>query len=198
MCCGHHVIIMAYKFTERFYYFIGILLQQLAQELYPVLSPTVACSQFSGSAKCMYVSAAVCASILQVFSWGSNSSGQLGHIESPSTVPRLAKVRTPPSIQPCSRTYRSLRCMFLTLALLQLSEGIRVWDMGAGERHTLLLADGDCIQPIIYYSGQQVKDGEEEATELVQQEEREEEEERGVGYTPQPVLLPFCMHVRTK
>uniref|UniRef100_A0A3Q4MSH2 Alsin Rho guanine nucleotide exchange factor ALS2 b n=1 Tax=Neolamprologus brichardi TaxID=32507 RepID=A0A3Q4MSH2_NEOBR len=70
----------------------------------------------------------------QVFSWGSNSSGQLGHMESPSTVPRLAK----------------------------LSEGIRVWDVSAGERHTLLLADGDCIQPIIYYSGQQVKDGEEE------------------------------------
>uniref|UniRef100_A0AAX7SWR2 VPS9 domain-containing protein n=1 Tax=Astatotilapia calliptera TaxID=8154 RepID=A0AAX7SWR2_ASTCA len=70
----------------------------------------------------------------QVFSWGSNSSGQLGHMESPSTVPRLAK----------------------------LSEGIRVWDVSAGERHTLLLADGDCIQPIIYYSGQQVKEGEEE------------------------------------
>uniref|UniRef100_A0A4W6DLD4 Alsin Rho guanine nucleotide exchange factor ALS2 n=1 Tax=Lates calcarifer TaxID=8187 RepID=A0A4W6DLD4_LATCA len=70
----------------------------------------------------------------QVFSWGSNSSGQLGHMESPSTVPRLAKVN-----------------------------GIRVWDVSAGERHTLLLADGDCIQPIIYYSGQQVKEGEEES-----------------------------------
>ncbi|XP_026218330.1 alsin isoform X2 [Anabas testudineus] len=102
----------------------------------------------------------------QVFSWGSNSSGQLGHMDSPSTVPRLAK----------------------------LSEGIRVWDMSAGERHTLLLADGDCIQPIIYYSGQQVKAGEEEAEELVRQEEGEEEE-RGVGYTPQPVLLPFCMNL---
>uniref|UniRef100_A0A668AD38 Alsin Rho guanine nucleotide exchange factor ALS2 n=1 Tax=Myripristis murdjan TaxID=586833 RepID=A0A668AD38_9TELE len=29
----------------------------------------------------------------QVFSWGSNSSGQLGHMESPSTIPRLAKVK---------------------------------------------------------------------------------------------------------
>uniref|UniRef100_A0A665SZI5 VPS9 domain-containing protein n=1 Tax=Echeneis naucrates TaxID=173247 RepID=A0A665SZI5_ECHNA len=71
----------------------------------------------------------------QVFSWGSNSSGQLGHMDSPSTVPRLAKM----------------------------SDGIRVWDVNAGERHTLLLADGDCIQPIIYYSGQQVKEGEEES-----------------------------------
>ncbi|XP_014847120.1 PREDICTED: alsin isoform X1 [Poecilia mexicana] len=97
----------------------------------------------------------------QVYSWGSNLSGQLGHMDTPSTVPRLAK----------------------------LSEGIRVWDASAGERHTLLLADGDCIQPIIYYSGQQVKEagGEEE--------EVEEEDERPGGYTQQPVLLPFCMNL---
>ncbi|XP_034467527.1 alsin isoform X3 [Hippoglossus hippoglossus] len=105
----------------------------------------------------------------QVFSWGNNSAGQLGHMESPSTVPRLAK----------------------------LSEGIRVWDVSAGDTHTLLLADGDCIQPIIYYSGQQVKEAEEEseAKEPGHQEEGEEEQERKGGYTPQPVLLPFCMHL---
>ncbi|XP_030636935.1 alsin [Chanos chanos] len=85
----------------------------------------------------------------QVFSWGSNSSGQLGHMESPSTVPHLARM----------------------------SEGIRVWDVGAGQQHTLLLADGDCFQPILYYSGQQVKEGSPETG----------------GYTQQPVLLPFCM-----
>ncbi|XP_042369074.1 alsin [Plectropomus leopardus] len=103
----------------------------------------------------------------QVFSWGSNSSGQLGHMESPSTVPRLAK----------------------------LSEGIRVWDVSAGEKHTLLLADGDCFRPIIYYSGQQVKDEAEEssAKETSKQEREEEEEVRTGGYTQQPVLLPFCM-----
>ncbi|XP_037552375.1 alsin [Nematolebias whitei] len=101
----------------------------------------------------------------QVFSWGSNSAGQLGHMEAPSTIPRLAK----------------------------LSEGIRVWDVSAGERHTLLLADGDCIQPIIYYSGQQVKDEEEKAG---QEEGGEEEEENQAGaYTQQPVLLPFCMNL---
>ncbi|XP_067358125.1 alsin isoform X2 [Channa argus] len=107
----------------------------------------------------------------QVFSWGSNSSGQLGHMETPSTVPRLAK----------------------------LSEGIRVWDISAGKRHTLLLADGDCIQPIIYYSGQQVKEEEEkeagQAKEMCQQDKAEDEGERGGGYTPQPVLLPFCMNL---
>lgn len=76
-----------------------------------------------------------------------------------------------------------------------------MWDVSAGERHTLLLADGDCIQPIIYYSGQQVKEGEEEGgneKELHQQGGgEEEEEEQAGGYTQQPVLLPFCMNVRS-
>ncbi|XP_028835447.1 alsin isoform X2 [Denticeps clupeoides] len=90
----------------------------------------------------------------QVFSWGSNSSGQLGHMESPSTVPRLAKM----------------------------SEGIRVWDVAAGQQHTLLLADGDCFQPILYYSGQQVR-------------ENQSSEAQTGGYTQQPVLLPFCMNL---
>ncbi|XP_053493319.1 alsin [Ictalurus furcatus] len=92
----------------------------------------------------------------QVYSWGSNSFGQLGHMESPSTIPHLAK----------------------------LSEGIRAWDIAAGQHHTLLLADGDCLQPILYYSGQQVKEGSGETA----------EEESG-GYTQQPVLLPFCMNL---
>ncbi|CAL8308679.1 unnamed protein product [Merluccius merluccius] len=104
----------------------------------------------------------------QVFSWGSNSSGQLGHMESPSTIPRLAKM----------------------------SEGIRVWDVGAGERHSVFLADGDCVQPILYYSGQQVRDEDEEMEEegAVLQKEEEEEQKAG-GYTQQPVLLPFCMNL---
>uniref|UniRef100_A0A672PEK5 Alsin Rho guanine nucleotide exchange factor ALS2 n=1 Tax=Sinocyclocheilus grahami TaxID=75366 RepID=A0A672PEK5_SINGR len=92
----------------------------------------------------------------QVFSWGCNTSGQLGHMESPTTLPHLTKVY-----------------------------GIRVWDIGAGQQHTLLLADGDCIQPILYYSGQQVKEV---------MEQTEEEEQTG-EYTQQPVLLPFCMNL---
>ncbi|XP_066518797.1 alsin isoform X2 [Hoplias malabaricus] len=92
----------------------------------------------------------------QVYSWGSNSFGQLGHMESPSSVPHMAK----------------------------LSEGIRVWDVGAGQQHTLLLADGDCFQPILYYSGQQVKEGSAETS-----------QEQTGGYTQQPVLLPFCMNL---
>lgn len=76
-----------------------------------------------------------------------------------------------------------------------MSEGIRVWDASAGERHSLLLADGDCIQPIIYYSGQQVKDGEEEEEEEGVAQEGEGDERQAGGYTQQPVLLPFCMNV---
>uniref|UniRef100_A0A8C7VIL7 Alsin Rho guanine nucleotide exchange factor ALS2 b n=1 Tax=Oncorhynchus mykiss TaxID=8022 RepID=A0A8C7VIL7_ONCMY len=93
----------------------------------------------------------------QVFSWGSNSSGQLGHMASPTTIPRLAKV-----------------------------SGIRVWDVGAGAQHTLLLADGDCYQPILYYSGQQVREGAQDAT---------QDQTEGYSYTQQPVLLPFCMNL---
>ncbi|XP_015214850.2 alsin isoform X1 [Lepisosteus oculatus] len=90
----------------------------------------------------------------QLFSWGSNSSGQLGHMESPTTIPRLTKM----------------------------SEGIRVWDVAAGQQHTLLLADGDCFQPILYYSGKQVR-------------EDDGSPQTDGGYTQQPVLLPFCMNM---
>uniref|UniRef100_A0A8D3A2Y2 VPS9 domain-containing protein n=1 Tax=Scophthalmus maximus TaxID=52904 RepID=A0A8D3A2Y2_SCOMX len=63
---------------------------------------------------------------LSVYSWGSNMCGQLGHVNSPVTVPQQAK----------------------------LSDGLRVWDVSAGQSHSLLLADGDCVQPILLYSGQ--------------------------------------------
>ncbi|XP_018581173.1 alsin isoform X3 [Scleropages formosus] len=92
----------------------------------------------------------------QVFSWGCNTSGQLGHMDSPSTIPRLTKM----------------------------SEGIRVWDVAAGQQHTVLLADGDCFQPILYYSGRQIKEG----TSGTPQSD-------SGGYTQQPVLLPFCMNL---
>ncbi|XP_076849884.1 alsin isoform X3 [Brachyhypopomus gauderio] len=88
----------------------------------------------------------------QVYSWGSSKLGQLGHMNSPSTVPHLVKV----------------------------SEGIRVWDVAAGQTHTLLLADGDCIQPILYYSGEQVQEGRGSQTGTC---------------TQTPALLPFCMNL---
>nr|XP_055072519.1 alsin isoform X1 [Misgurnus anguillicaudatus] len=91
----------------------------------------------------------------QVYSWGSDKFGQLGHMNAPCTVPNLTKV----------------------------SEGIRVWDVAAGQTHTLLLADGDCCQPILYYSGEQLMENTESYHSL-----------SGI-YTQTPTLLPFCMNV---
>ncbi|NWZ19459.1 ALS2 protein, partial [Asarcornis scutulata] len=62
----------------------------------------------------------------QVYAWGSNSSGQLGHLNSPTTVPRLAKV-----------------C------------GDGVWSTAAGPDYSLFLADEEDFQPGLYYSGQE-------------------------------------------
>uniref|UniRef100_A0A493TDI4 Alsin Rho guanine nucleotide exchange factor ALS2 n=1 Tax=Anas platyrhynchos platyrhynchos TaxID=8840 RepID=A0A493TDI4_ANAPP len=62
----------------------------------------------------------------QVYSWGGNSSGQLGHLNSPTTVPRLAKV-----------------C------------GDGVWSTAAGPDYSLFLADEEDFQPGLYYSGQE-------------------------------------------
>ncbi|XP_078407551.1 alsin [Cetorhinus maximus] len=64
----------------------------------------------------------------QVYSWGCNTYGQLGHTESPTVMPRLIKI----------------------------PEDVRVWDMAAGQGHSLFLADGESLQPNVYYSGQQV------------------------------------------
>uniref|UniRef100_A0A672IXI3 Alsin Rho guanine nucleotide exchange factor ALS2 n=1 Tax=Salarias fasciatus TaxID=181472 RepID=A0A672IXI3_SALFA len=63
----------------------------------------------------------------QVYTWGSNMCGQLGHVNSPVTVPQQVK----------------------------LSDDLRIWDVSAGQSHSLLLADGDCVQPVLLYCGQQ-------------------------------------------
>uniref|UniRef100_A0A8C1T8H3 Alsin Rho guanine nucleotide exchange factor ALS2 a n=1 Tax=Cyprinus carpio TaxID=7962 RepID=A0A8C1T8H3_CYPCA len=91
----------------------------------------------------------------QVYSWGSDKFGQLGRMNAPSTVPNLTMI----------------------------SEGIRVWDVAAGQTHTLLLADGDCYQPILYYSGEQVLESTDNDNPLSR------------TYTQTPTLLPFCMNI---
>ncbi|XP_031457100.1 alsin [Phasianus colchicus] len=63
----------------------------------------------------------------QVYSWGSNIFGQLGHTHSPTTVPRLAKV-----------------C------------GDGVWSTAAGSDYSLFLADEEDFQPGLYYCGQEI------------------------------------------
>ncbi|XP_019379058.1 PREDICTED: alsin [Gavialis gangeticus] len=60
----------------------------------------------------------------QVYSWGSNTTCQLGHLNSPTTVPRLAKV--------CDAG---------------------VWSIAAGADYSLFLVDGEDFQPGLYYSG---------------------------------------------
>ncbi|KAI2663309.1 Alsin [Labeo rohita] len=121
----------------------------------------------------------------EVWSWGRGQEGQLGHGD---LLPRpqpvcVQSLNGKEVLRVAAGAHHSLA---LT-AQSQLSDGIRVWDIGAGQQHTVLLADGDCIQPILYYSGQQVK-------EVMEQTEEEEEEQTG-EYTQQPVLLPFCMHL---
>lgn len=94
----------------------------------------------------------------QVYSWGSNMSGQLGHLMTPTTCPKEAK----------------------------LSEGFRVWDVAAGQSHSLFLADGDCLQPILCYSGQQGSQGSMEGSPESSPPSRE-------MYTVRPTILPCCM-----
>ncbi|XP_055360815.1 alsin-like isoform X2 [Betta splendens] len=101
----------------------------------------------------------------QVYSWGSNMCGQLGHINSPVTVPQQTKV----------------------------SEGLRIWDVSAGQSHSLLLADGDCVQPVLLYCGQQ--DPMSQQSQRPQQRERfnQRSPSRAESYRVTPTLLPFCM-----
>ncbi|XP_006862092.1 PREDICTED: alsin [Chrysochloris asiatica] len=63
----------------------------------------------------------------QVYSWGSNTFGQLGHSDFPTTVPRLAKVNG--------------------------ENG--VWSVAAGQDYSLFLVDTEDFQPGLYYSGRQ-------------------------------------------
>lgn len=63
----------------------------------------------------------------QVYSWGSNTFGQLGHSDFPTTVPRLSKV----------------------------SSENGVWSVAAGQDYSLFLVDTEDFQPGLYYSGRQ-------------------------------------------
>ncbi|XP_049905725.1 alsin-like isoform X1 [Epinephelus moara] len=104
----------------------------------------------------------------QVFSWGSNMCGQLGHVNSPVTVPQQAK----------------------------LSDGLRVWDVSAGQSHSLLLADGECVQPVLLYCGQQ-QEPTSAQTERSKQSQRSSQRSpsRAESYTVRPALLPSCIEM---
>ncbi|KAL6100615.1 als2 [Pungitius sinensis] len=100
----------------------------------------------------------------QVYSWGSNMCGQLGHVNSPVTVPQQT----------------------------ELSDGLRVWDVSAGQSHSLLLADGDCVQPVLLYCGPQ-KEASSAHRERSHQTQRSPS--RAQSYTVRPDLLPFCVEM---
>ncbi|XP_068602604.1 alsin-like [Brachionichthys hirsutus] len=104
----------------------------------------------------------------QVYSWGSNMCGQLGHVNSPVTVPQQAK----------------------------LSDGLRAWGMSAGQSHSILVADGDCVQPVLLYCGQQ-QESDSVASEKPPQIPRlcQRSPSRAESYTVRPTLLPFCMEM---
>lgn len=63
----------------------------------------------------------------QVYSWGANAFGQLGHSDFPTTIPRLAKI----------------------------SSEHGVWSVAAGQDYSLFLVDTEDFQPALYYSGRQ-------------------------------------------
>uniref|UniRef100_A0A8C5RU35 Alsin Rho guanine nucleotide exchange factor ALS2 n=1 Tax=Laticauda laticaudata TaxID=8630 RepID=A0A8C5RU35_LATLA len=66
----------------------------------------------------------------QVYAWGSNVYGQLSHLNSPTTIPRLAKI----------------------------CDDNRIWNIAAGPDYSLFLADGEDFQPSLYYSGREEKE----------------------------------------
>ncbi|XP_030614260.1 alsin-like isoform X3 [Archocentrus centrarchus] len=104
----------------------------------------------------------------QVYSWGSNMFGQLGHLNSPVTVPQQTK----------------------------LSDGLRVWDLSAGQSHSLLLADGDYVQPVLLYCGQQQEPMSVQTERLLQSHSSSQRSPKRVeSYTVIPTLLPFCIEM---
>lgn len=79
--------------------------------------------------------------------------------------------------------------------MLQLSDGLRVWDVSGGQSHSLLLADGDCVQPVLLYCGQQQ---EPRAAQSERPGQGQRSPSRAESYTVRPTLLPFCSEVCVK
>ncbi|XP_069554738.1 alsin isoform X1 [Brachyistius frenatus] len=104
----------------------------------------------------------------QVYSWGSNMCGQLGHVNSPITVPQQ----------------------------LKLFDDLRVWDLSAGQSHSLLLADGDCVQPVLLYCGQQQEPMSVQSESSHQsQSSCQRSPTKAESYTVRPTLLPICIEM---
>eukprot|EP00063_Salmo_salar_P046370 XP_014021205.1 PREDICTED: alsin-like [Salmo salar] len=76
----------------------------------------------------------------------------------------------------------------------KMSEGLRVFDLAAGQSHSVFLADGDCCQPILFYSGQQMMETIPEKH-IPGTGSTESSPSMTDTYTLRPVLLPFCMNM---
>ncbi|KAA0715939.1 Alsin Amyotrophic lateral sclerosis 2 protein -like protein [Triplophysa tibetana] len=117
----------------------------------------------------------------EVWSWGSGQEGQLGHGDH---LPRLQPlcIKSLSKKEVVKITAGENHSLALT-AQCQVSDGIRVWDIAAGHTHTLLLADGDFYQPILYYTGEQVMWNADSSHPISD------------TYTQTPTLLPFSMEI---
>uniref|UniRef100_A0A8C7JUU4 Alsin Rho guanine nucleotide exchange factor ALS2 n=1 Tax=Oncorhynchus kisutch TaxID=8019 RepID=A0A8C7JUU4_ONCKI len=105
----------------------------------------------------------------EVWSWGRGQEGQLGHGDQlPRLQPLCIKsLNGEEVVKVAAGTHHSLalsaQCQVKTQSPSHsqfpypiMSKGLRVWDLAAGQSHSVFLADGDCCQPILCYSGQQV------------------------------------------
>uniref|UniRef100_A0A6Q2X107 Alsin Rho guanine nucleotide exchange factor ALS2 b n=1 Tax=Esox lucius TaxID=8010 RepID=A0A6Q2X107_ESOLU len=98
----------------------------------------------------------------EVWTWGRGQEGQLGHGDQlPRLQPLCIKTLNGEEVvKVAAGTHHSLavtaQCQVITQHSQAMSEGLRVWDVAAGQDHSVFLADGDCCQPILCYSGQQV------------------------------------------
>uniref|UniRef100_A0A3P8ZXS9 Alsin Rho guanine nucleotide exchange factor ALS2 b n=1 Tax=Esox lucius TaxID=8010 RepID=A0A3P8ZXS9_ESOLU len=100
----------------------------------------------------------------EVWTWGRGQEGQLGHGDQlPRLQPLCIKTLNGEEVvKVAAGTHHSLavtaQCQVITQhsQAVTMSEGLRVWDVAAGQDHSVFLADGDCCQPILCYSGQQV------------------------------------------
>ncbi|MEQ2197901.1 hypothetical protein XENOCAPTIV_004874, partial [Xenoophorus captivus] len=80
-------------------------------------------------------------------------------------------------------------------AQCQLSDGLRVWDVSAGQSHSLLLADGDCVQPVLLYCGQQSEPPSALSEEVQNRGSSQTSHNRAESYSVRPTLLPFCIEM---
>lgn len=78
---------------------------------------------------------------------------------------------------------------------MQLSDGLQLWDVSAGQSHSLLLADGDCVQPVLLYCGQQQ---EPRSAQSERPSKSQRSPNRAESYTVRPTMLPFCSEVCMK